>query len=65
MASAQDDFRDFVFTNPATLWTDMNPDFFKGTVVEGQVISSWDRKTIGESTIVRSRNQSQTSRNQS
>ena len=33
----EEDFRDFVFTNPATLWTDMNPDFFKGTVVEGQV----------------------------
>jgi predicted TIM-barrel fold metal-dependent hydrolase len=31
------DFRDFVFTNPATLWTGMNPDFFKGTVVETQV----------------------------
>jgi len=30
----EDDFRDFVFTNPATLWTGMNPDFFKGTVVE-------------------------------
>jgi hypothetical protein len=28
------DFRDFVFTNPVTLWTGMNPDFFKGTVVE-------------------------------
>ena len=31
------DFRDFVFTNPVTLWTAMNPDFFKGTVVEGAV----------------------------
>src|SRR5262249_32433502 len=31
------DFRDFVFTNPTTLWTGMNPDFFKGTVVEKQV----------------------------
>jgi predicted TIM-barrel fold metal-dependent hydrolase len=30
-------FRDFVFTNPTTLWTGMNPDFFKGTVVEKQV----------------------------
>ncbi|HJY83360.1 MAG TPA: amidohydrolase family protein [Candidatus Binatia bacterium] len=30
-------FRDFVFTNPATLWTGMNPDFFKGTVVEQDV----------------------------
>jgi len=30
----EEDFRDFVFTNPVTLWTGMNPDFFKGTVVE-------------------------------
>ena len=29
-----DDFRDFVFTNPVTLHAGMNPDFFKGTVVE-------------------------------
>jgi len=33
----EEDFRDFVFTNPTTLWTGMNPDFFKGTVVERQV----------------------------
>jgi len=32
-----EDFRDFVFTNPVTLWTTMNPDFFNGTVVEGAV----------------------------
>ncbi len=32
-----EDFRDFVFTNPVTLWTALNPDFFKGTVVEGAV----------------------------
>jgi predicted TIM-barrel fold metal-dependent hydrolase len=31
------DFRDLVFTNPVTLWTGMNPDFFKGTVVEHEV----------------------------
>jgi hypothetical protein len=31
------DFRDFVFTNPTTLWTGMNQDFFKGTVVETEV----------------------------
>jgi hypothetical protein len=29
--------RDFVFVNPVRLWTDMNPEFFKGTVVESQV----------------------------
>ncbi|MGH8012063.1 MAG: amidohydrolase family protein [Candidatus Binataceae bacterium] len=33
----QDDFRDFVFTNPVKLWTGMNPDFFKGTRVESAV----------------------------
>ena len=33
----EDNFRDFVFTNPTTLWTGMNPDFFTGTVVEQQV----------------------------
>jgi len=33
----EENFRDFVFTNPVTLWTGMNPDFFKGTVVERQV----------------------------
>jgi predicted TIM-barrel fold metal-dependent hydrolase len=31
------DFRDFVFTNPATFATRLNPDFFKGTVVEDAV----------------------------
>ena len=33
----EDDLRDFMFVNPAHLWTDMNPNFFKGTVVESQV----------------------------
>lgn len=33
----EENFRDFVFTNPATLWTGMNPDFFKGTAVEKDV----------------------------
>jgi predicted TIM-barrel fold metal-dependent hydrolase len=32
-----EDFRDFVFTNAARLHTALNPDFFKGTVVEGAV----------------------------
>ncbi len=31
------DFRDFVFVNPVRAKTDVNPDFFKGTVVEGDV----------------------------
>ena len=33
----QDDFRDFTFTNVAELHASMNPDFFKGTVVEHDV----------------------------
>ena len=36
-AITEDDFRDFVFTNPTTLWTGMNPGFFTGTVVEKEV----------------------------
>src|SRR5271166_554918 len=33
----QDQLRDFVFVNPVKMWTATNPDFFKGTVVEGEV----------------------------
>ncbi len=32
-----DDFKEFVFLNPARLYTGMNPDFFKGTRVEAEV----------------------------
>ncbi len=32
-----EDFQDFVFTNPTTFATRLNPDYFKGTVVEGAV----------------------------
>ncbi len=31
------DFRDFTFTNPVRFFAGMNPDFFKGTVVEAAV----------------------------
>jgi predicted TIM-barrel fold metal-dependent hydrolase len=31
------EFKEFVFANPATLHAGMNPDFFKGTVVEADV----------------------------
>jgi len=31
-----DEEGDFVFANPVRLWAGMNPDFFKGTVVEGE-----------------------------
>ena len=34
---SEQDFRDFTFTNPAMLHAGMNPDFFKGTAVEGEV----------------------------
>jgi hypothetical protein len=33
----EDDFRQFVFTNAASLHTALNPDFFKGTAVEDAV----------------------------
>ena len=36
-ALTKENFRDFVVTHPAKLWIDMNPDFFKGTVVEQAV----------------------------
>jgi predicted TIM-barrel fold metal-dependent hydrolase len=31
---ATDDFRDFMFANAVRFWGEVNPDFFKGTVVE-------------------------------
>ncbi len=34
---SEEDFKDFVFTNPLTLQTRLNPDYFKGTCVEGAV----------------------------
>jgi predicted TIM-barrel fold metal-dependent hydrolase len=34
---SETDFRDFVFANPARLWTGTNPQFFNGTVVESAV----------------------------
>src|SRR5262250_1528333 len=39
----RDDFRQFVFGNPARLHTALNPDFFKGTVVEGAVATELAR----------------------
>jgi predicted TIM-barrel fold metal-dependent hydrolase len=33
----EEDFRDFVFANPVKFWTGMNPDFFKGTVIESHI----------------------------
>ena len=35
--ATEEEFRDFTFTNPVTLHAGMNPDFFKGTVVEDDV----------------------------
>ena len=34
---SEEDFKDFVFTNPVTLQTRLNPDYFKGTCVESAV----------------------------
>ena len=36
----EEQFRSFVFDNPLRLWAGMNPDFFKGTVIEGAVVPS-------------------------
>ena len=38
-ALSEQDFRDFVFTNPARLYLSANPDFFGGTAVDGAVAS--------------------------
>lgn len=40
---SEEDFKDFVFTNPVTLQTKLNPAYFKGTCVEGAVV-----KFLGE-----------------
>jgi hypothetical protein len=32
----EDDFRDFMFANAVRFWGEVNPDFFKGTLVEKQ-----------------------------
>ena len=32
--STNDDFRDFMFENAGRFWGEVNPDFFRGTVVE-------------------------------
>ena len=34
---SKDDFRDFTFANPVELHASMNPDFFRGTVIEDDV----------------------------
>jgi len=34
---SHDDFRDFVFTNPVSFYTGMNPEFFNGTVLETEI----------------------------
>jgi predicted TIM-barrel fold metal-dependent hydrolase len=39
-----DDFRDFMFTNAVRFWGELNPDFFKGTVVEKQAAEVLARK---------------------
>ncbi len=40
------DLRDFLYTNPASFFCTVNPDFFKGTVVESAAA-----KLIGASSI--------------
>jgi predicted TIM-barrel fold metal-dependent hydrolase len=38
-----EDFREFVFTNPLHFWADGNPDFFKGTVLESEASQALTR----------------------
>ena len=33
---SEEDFRDFMFTNPVRFWGEQNPNFFKGTIIETQ-----------------------------
>jgi len=41
-AMSEEDFREFTFVNPAMLHVGVNPDFFKGTVVESEVAKLLD-----------------------
>jgi hypothetical protein len=41
----RDDFRDFMFANAVRFWGEVNPDFFKGTVVEKQAAEVLGRTT--------------------
>ncbi len=43
----EEHFRAFVFDNPIRLWAGMNPDFFKGTVVESAVAKERDSALTG------------------
>ena len=42
---SEDDFRDFMFENAVRFWGEVNPDFFKGTVVEKQAAEVLARPT--------------------
>lgn len=37
---SEQDFKDFVFTNPMTVQTRVNPDYVKGTALEGAVATA-------------------------
>lgn len=50
-----EDFRDFVFVNPAGLWTRTNRDFFKGTVVEHEVGGIAEARPVRPATDLSSR----------
>jgi len=42
----EDDFRDFMFTNPVRFWGEANPDFFKGTRVEKEARALLSSATV-------------------
>src|SRR5690348_15903049 len=42
----EEEFRDFAFANAAGMWCSMNPKFFEGTIVEGEVEKLLDGRTV-------------------
>jgi hypothetical protein len=40
-----DEFRDFAFANAARMWRSMSPNFFKGTIIEGEVAKLLETET--------------------
>ena len=46
----EDEFRDFTFTNAARMWGSLNPDFFKGTVIESEAAKVLAAHTTGITT---------------
>ena len=52
---SDDDLRDFLFTNPARMFGQINPDFFAGTSCETEVSNSWPRTGRADQTDIGAR----------